>query len=92
MSQVSMTAHAQQRARERRIGFDEIRTCAAQGREISRDGDSRTVKFHRLCLVMNTRTGEVVTVYRVETDKRRAKAKRRHQRKVKIHSKHERKM
>ena len=90
MSQVSMTAHAQQRAQERRIGFDEIRTCAARGTEIARDGESKTIKFHKLCVVISLKTDDIVTVFRMETDKRRAKMRRKHQRKVKIHGKHER--
>ena len=90
MSQVSMTMHAQERARERRIGFDEIRTCAARGTEIARDGESKTIKFHKLCVVISLKTDDIVTVFRMETDKRRAKMKRKHERKARIHNKHDR--
>ena len=88
----SLTIHAQERARERRISFDEIRICAAKGKEIYRTRDSKTLRFHKLCLIVSLQTDEIVTVFRVETDKRKAKAKRKHQRKLKIHDKHQRKM
>lgn len=88
MTAISMTAHAQQRAHERRIGLDEIKICAAMGKEVCRDEESRTVKFHKLCLIVSVKTGEIVTVFRTETDKRRAKAKRKKQRKIKLHDKH----
>lgn len=92
MTDVSMTAHAQQRSRERSIGLDEIRICAAKGKEVCRDEGTRTVKFHKLCLVISLDTGDIVTVFRFETDKRRAKAKRKKQRKIKLHDKHLRRM
>ena len=88
----SLTMHAQERARERRISFDEIKTCAAKGKEIYRTRDSKTLRFHKLCLIVSLHTDEIVTVFRIETDKRKAKAKRKHQRKMKIHDKHQRKM
>jgi len=89
---MSMTWHAQQRAIERGIDIDTIMAVAEMGKEISRDETSRTVRFKKHCIVINPESSEIVTVYRMESHKRRAKKRRQYKRKMQLIGKHERKM
>ena len=89
--ELSLTLHAQQRCRERGISYLEICEAVECGREVTRDDKSRTVKLRRLCVVLNTRTGEVVTVFRQPSAKKKAKNQRQHKRKMALLDRHERK-
>ena len=88
---LSLTLHAQNRCRERHITYSEVCEVAELGVEISRDNMSRTLKLRRLCVVLNTRTGEVVTVFRQPSAKKKAKNQRQHKRKMALLDRHERK-
>lgn len=89
---LGMTLHAQERAAERGIDIDTIMAVAAMGKEIAHNSNSRTFKFKQHCLVINHDMSEIITVYKTDTHKRRAKKKRQERRKMLLKDKHERKM
>lgn len=89
---IRMTLHAKERALERGIDIDTILAVAKMGKEIHRDEQATVIQFRRHCIVLNTATAEVVTVYRTESHKRRAKKKRQNNRRLELINKHIRKM
>ena len=77
-----LTQHAQQRAEERGISYSEICETVLRGDEVHRDKTSRTMKFRRICVVLNLSNDDVVTVYRHFKKKKATKKLRQHKKKM----------
>lgn len=86
-----LTLHAQQRAAERGIDEETIRTVASMGRLIESDDYTHTLRYKRHCLVITRDYSSIITVYKTESDKKRAKKNRQHKRRMAQINKHARK-
>lgn len=86
-----LTLHAQQRAAERGIDEETIRAVTSMGRLVESDDNSCTMQYKRYRIVFTPDYSGIITVYKVESDKKRAKKNRQYKRRMKQFNKHARK-
>jgi hypothetical protein len=58
------TLHALQRCALREIKEADVRRTVEQGNIVSHDHASYTVKYGRLCVVVSSKTGVIITAYK----------------------------
>lgn len=85
-----LTLHAQQRAIERGIDEETIRAVASMGRLIESDDYTHTLQYKRHCIVITRDYSSIITVYKTESDKKRAKKNRKYKRRMEQINKHAR--
>lgn len=89
--EVCLTLHAQQRAAERGVDEETIRAVASMGRLVESDDYTHTLRYKRYCLVITRDYSSIITVYKIESDKKRAKKNRQYKRRMAQINKHARK-
>ena len=86
-----LTLHAQQRAAERGVDEETIRAVVSMGRLVESDDYTHTLRYKRHCLVITRDYSSIITVYKIESDKKRAKKNRQYKRRMAQINKHARK-